>query len=321
MDENKELLNEEVISDTDTENNEQVTENTDEAVTAEEDTQQAEGENQADEATAKEKSNVIMKPIVIAAGIVICAALVALVIRLFFNSSIEGTWHYVREVMVPATDASADEPYETINVDYFFDFDKDNVVSATIGTVTSKGTYQVSKNEEGKSVITMDLPDLITGYNFLPYSEYELSVSGNAFTGRRITMAAQAEDESEPSVFEFQSSKYIAPEITREGEFKLNKDIVGTWVYNQDNCNIVYEFSEDGTAFYQEQMSQVNMYTGSIVNIDYSLNGLYTVGDDMITVSYYYTDDTTMNISYVLDGDTLYVNGYPFTKQTAATQD
>lgn len=336
MDENKEFLNKETNFDTDTENSLQDVQDTAEeanyygdafsddapetASSEAEETQPTEIEAET-EAAPKEKSGILMKPIFIAACIVVCAVIAVLVLRLFFNSSIEGTWHYVREVQVMANDASADEPYETISVDYYFNFGKDNTVTATLGTVTSKGTYEIYKNDDGKSVITMDLTDLITSYSFLPYSEYELNVSGNAFTGRKITMTAQTNDQSEPSVFEFESSSYTAPEVKREGEFKLNEGVVGTWVYNQDNYNLVYEFKNDGTASYHEQVNQVNIYTGSVMNIDYTLDGLYNVTDDTITVYYYYTKDSSMDISYKLDEDTLYINGYPFTKQGAATKD
>ena len=186
MDENKEYVNiENMISDTDTNDDEnEVVDIADM------------GSYVPHEPQLPQKSKpVVMKPILIAAGIVLVVALAVIVIRLFFNSSVEGTWHYVREVPMMAADATSDEAVETVNVDYYFTFEGNNKVTTTIGTITSKGTYEITKNAEGKSAITMDLTDLITSYNFLPYGEYDLSVSGNAFTGRKLVMST-SQDES-----------------------------------------------------------------------------------------------------------------------------
>ena len=166
-------------------------------------------------AEAPKKKSLIMKPVLIAAGIVIVVALAALVIRLFFNTGLDGTWHYVRQVPMLASDATSDEAVENVDVDYYFTF-SGSEVKATIGTVTSKGTYEVHKNDDGKSVMTMELTDLITSYNFLPYGEYEVNVSGNAFTGRKLTLTT-ASDES--ATIEMTSASYSAPEIKRENDF------------------------------------------------------------------------------------------------------
>lgn len=266
-------------------------------------------------AKTEEKKSIIMKPILIAAGIVIVVALAALVIRLFFNTGLDGTWHYVRQVPMLASDATSDEAVENVDVDYYFTF-SGSEVKATIGTVTSKGTYEVHKNDDGKSVMTMELTDLITSYNFLPYGEYEVNVSGNAFTGRKLTLTT-ASDES--ATIEMTSASYSAPEIKRENDFTPVESIQGKWIFNQEGYDLSYEFSKDGTATYHEKVSQMNMYTGANMTIDYTIKGIYDVNDTSITMHFYYTKDSSMDITYQSDGDTLYINGFPFVKEGTAT--
>lgn len=341
MDENKEFNNETVseenLSDTEAEVTEAVEETAETVEETAEDAAET-AENAVDEAVeniedtpafgdelaeteadvpakTEEKKSIIMKPILIAAGIVIVVALAALVIRLFFNTGLDGTWHYVRQVPMLASDATSDEAVENVDVDYYFTF-SGSEVKATIGTVTSKGTYEVHKNDDGKSVMTMELTDLITSYNFLPYGEYEVSVSGNAFTGRKLTLTT-ASDES--ATIEMTSASYSAPEIKRENDFTPVESIQGKWIFNQEGYDLSYEFSKDGTATYHEKVSQMNMYTGANMTIDYTIEGIYDVNDTSITMHFYYTKDSSMDITYQSDGDTLYINGFPFVKEGTAT--
>ena len=283
MDENKDFLNEGTVSETDTNEDNGVV---DIAEMAKPNVQ------------APQKKPLVMKPVLVAAGIVLVVALAVIVIRLFFNSSVEGTWHYVREVPMMAADATSDEP-ETVSVDYYFKFERDNKVSATIGTITSRGTYDVYKNSEGQSVINMNLTDLITSYNFLAYGEYEISVSGNAFTGRKLVMST-AQDES--GTIEMESASYAAPEIERENEFTVNEDIVGKWEFKQEGYDLSYEFGKDGTTKYNEYVKQTNPYTG-------------------METTEIYTKDSSMDIVYTLDDNTLTINGFPFVREGTATAD
>ena len=306
MDENKEYVNiENEVSDTDT--NEDMNDVVDIAEMG------AYGPEQP-----QKSKPLVMKPILIAAGIVLVVALAVIVIRLFFNSSVEGTWHYVREVPMMAADATSDEAVETVNVDYYFTFEGNNKVSATIGTITSRGTYEITKNAEGKSAITMNLTDLITSYNFLPYGEYDLSVSGNAFTGRKLVMTTS---QSESATVEMESASYTAPKIERENEFTTNDDIVGKWNFSQEGYDLSYDFAKDGTVKYSEYVTQTNPYTGMDMTIDYTINGIYEATDNTITVHFIYTKDSSMDIVYTLENNTLYINGFPFVKEGTATAD
>ncbi|MBQ1898724.1 MAG: hypothetical protein II163_06110, partial [Ruminococcus sp.] len=165
MDENKEYLtndltNEETIPETDAIENTDANEDANDVV-------DIAGMGMSSAPEPQKAKPTVMKPILIAAGIVLVVALAVIVIRLFFNSSVEGTWHYVREVPMMSAEATDDEAVENVKVDYYFTFKGNNEVSATIGTITSNGTYEITKNAEGKTAITMNLTDLITSYNFL----------------------------------------------------------------------------------------------------------------------------------------------------------
>lgn len=312
MDENKEYVNiENMISDTD------ITDDENEVVDIADMGAYAPRQSQQSQQPQKSKP-VIMKPILVAAGIVLVVALAVIVIRLFFNSSVEGTWHYVREVPMMAADATSDEAVESVKVDYYFTFEGNDKVTATIGTITSKGTYEITKNAEGKSAISMTLTDLITSYNFLPYGEYDLSVSGNAFTGRKLVMST-SQDES--ATIEMESASYTAPEITRENEFTVKEDIVGTWEFSQTGYDLSYTFTQDGKVQYNEYVTQTNPYTGMEMTIDYTISGIYDVTDNTITIHFIYTKDSSMDIVYSLENNTMYINGFPFTKAGTASAD
>ena len=59
----------------------------------------------------------------------------------------------------------------------------------------------------------------------------------------------------------------------------------------------------------------MNMYTGSNMTIDYAIDGIYDFSDSTITVTYIFTKESSMDISYQLDNDTLYINGFPFVRE------
>lgn len=274
------------------------------------------GEVPMDEPAPTKKKPILQTTIIISIIIVCVAVITALAIKLFFNNDISGTWHLVREVQVMDDGATSDEATHSLNVDYYFDFKSDGTVTSTIGTVTGTGTYTTSKDEDGNSVVTMNIYDTLTQY-FLD-GDYTMELSGNAFTGRNMKFTSVNNTEL---TYEFESASYTAPEITREGEFTPNDDIIGTWTYSTGEFKLVYEFDKDGKAKYIEQAMSINPYTYSYINIDISMEGIYTVKDDTVTISYFFLEQASRDMKFRLDGDVLYINDYPFTKDGAATVD
>ena len=277
-------------------------------------------------AAPKRKKPIIQTTIIISLIIVIIAVLATLVVKVFFDKEITGTWHYVREVQVANQGATSDEAESTIGIDYYFAFSNDGTVKSTIGTITSKGTYSVSQNEDGQSVVTIDVYDVPTTY-FLN-GEYTYELKGNIFTGKTLVLSKDAADttgQTQTRTYEMKSEAYKAPELESEGEFEKNDDLIGKWTYSTGEYKLAYEFNEDGTAKYLEQATSINPYTYTPVNIDITMNGIYNVKDDTATITYFYIKQADKVVQFKREGDILYINdpslplGFlPFTKEGAA---
>lgn len=267
------------------------------------------------EAPAKKKP-VLQTTIIISLVIVLIAALTVLAIMFFFNNSVSGSWHLVREVQVRDDGATSDEAVHPLDVDYYFDFKDDGTVTATIGTVSSSGTYSTAVDDEGNTIVTMDTYDPLTQY-FLN-GDYTLSLSGNIFTGRKMNFTSVNNAELS---YDFESASYKAPEITREGDFEVNDDVVGSWTYSSGEFKLTYEFDKDGNARYVEEMMSINPYTYTPMNINITMNGIYSVDGEKLTITYFFLEQDDNTITVRRDGDVLYINDYPFTKDGAATVD
>ena len=286
------------------------------ADTAESTKEAADEAGTAGETAAAEKKPVLQKTIIISLIIVVIAAICAVSIALFFNNDVTGSWHLVREVDVSSKAATSDEAKDKLNVDYYFNFNSDGTVESTIGTVTSKGTYSAYKNDEGKSVININLYDPLSQY-FLS-GEYTVDYSGNIFTGKKMkfTMA-----ENEKINYEFESASYKAPEITRDGEFEKKDDYVGKWIYSTGELTLTYELKDDGTAVYTQQAMTLNQYTYTPININVEMRGIYDIKDGTLTLNYYFIEQSSGDFRVRADGDVLYINDFPFTREGAATPD
>lgn len=261
------------------------------------------------------KKRVLQGSIIISLVIVALTAVALLVFMLFFNNTITGGWHYLRHIQVSENPSDDD-----FDADYYFEFNSDGTVSYTIGTVTSRGTYSITNDEDGNTVFTCDLVDSAS-YSPMFYGKYTYEITGNAFSGRTLTLKSTEYDQLQ---FEMTSGGYTAPELKHEQEFKPNDALIGTWVYEQDGYVLTYESNADGTACYSEKVSTVNPYTGMMQNIDVSINGIYDLSKDKITLLYYFakTDKPgKMEINYSLDGNTLEINNLKFQKQDPASVD
>ena len=296
------------------------------AETADEAAETAEGTEAAQEVTdgaealaegkAPKKKPVLQKTIVISLVIVCLAAVAAVVVGLFLNNDVTGTWHLVRQVQVISDNATSDEATENLDVDYYFTFNNDGTVTATIGTVTGKGTYTTSKSEDGKSVVNMNLYDTLT-QNFLN-GDYNVEFSGNIFTGKKMKFTSPDNGEK---TYEFESASYKAPEIKREGDFEKKDELVGKWIYSTGEFKLIYEFNADGTAKYTEQAMTINQFTYTPISVDIEMSGIYSINDDTVTISYFLLEQSSKDITVKADGDVLYINNFPFIREGAATPD
>lgn len=308
MDENKEFLtseNEEetkVNSDTDTDNNENHEELTNE-YTSEFSEEIAETEVDGQDVTPVEynaetatvqtkKKSIIQIPIIISAVILVLVALGFLVFKCFFNTSIVGTWT-VSDTATP--DEASTEEEETSKSYYIFE--NDGTAKIAIGTFRMEGTYTITTNDEGTRSVEINIPSALQG-------TFEFEVSGNELQGRKLVLTNPDYGQS----IDFESTKMIVPEMKVEEGFEPSEKLTGEWSYDDGYYMMTYDLRKDGTA-------SVNQ--SDVIFAD----GVYTYTEDMITIKYYTDSEVTMELEYQLDGETLIVNGIPFTRVTDASAD
>lgn len=276
------------------------------------------------------KKPLIQKTIIISLVIVIIAAIAALVITLFFSKDVTGTWRvYVSEDESAATsdEASATE------TDFYFTFNSDKTLIVTNGTLSGKGTYEIGQNEEGQSVVKIDTIMPSTQGAQIVNSEYTYTLDGNIFTGKTLNMERAIQSYTGATYtekLELKTATYKAPELEREGDFEKNEDILGEWKYNTDTYSNIYRFNEDGTFSFIQKVQKSNTYMGMQLEgsedtepkiYEFDINGIYNVKDDTFTLSYYFYSQSDMEQKFKLDGDILYINGIPFTRDGSATID
>ena len=233
--------------------------------------------------TPVKKKSFVQVPIIISAIILVLVALGFLVFRCFFNTSIVGVW-----TTSEASTATADEASEE-SVKTYLAFENDGTVYLAIGTMKMQGTYSVLTNEEGTRVVDCSIPNALEG-------EYEFTVSGNEFSGRKLTLTNSTYGQS----WEYESANRVIPEVKVEEGFKPSEKLTGNWIYDDGYYMFSYDFKEDGT---------VTVNQSDILFVD----GVYNYTDDVITIKYYTDSERTMEVQYQFNDDVLYMDGIPYT--------
>lgn len=306
MDENKEFLNSEnteetVNPETDNINSENDAQDT---LTGTEDTAQTVSafadelaeieENSADTAELGEtaqlpekKKHFIQIPVIISLIIVVGVALGFLVFKCFFNTSIVGTWAIEDPTQ---SEASADE---ASSAQTYYIFDDNGVASIAYGTMKYVGTYSVSGNEVNMEITSAYLS-----------ASFEFSVKGNVFTGRTLTFT----DSSYDTEYTFHSTSVKVPDMKVDGDFKPNNKLTGEWNYYDGYYDFDYNFKSDGT---------VSIGQNDMLFVD----GVYSCTDDTITIRYYADTEQTMELEYIVDDDSLIINGLQYLRVGSASAD
>ena len=263
----------------------------------------------------QKKKKVLMTPIVVSLCIVICAAVAALTIGVFFNKSIEGSW-YLSETYTPQTYANSteDEPdAETMILDRYFVFEGNGKLLIKSGNETSVGSYTChtgteDDNAEGKPVVDIDVIDPL--YNQLVSGSYIVDVEGNIFTGKKLMLTSVLD---EASVLEMESKEHTKPELKRDGEFKSDDKIVGKWINTMDGFGvtytIMYEFNADGTFLIENITSVPDSLGDGTTDYIIDFDGIYNCENGTVTLQYFVVTDQEQEISYQVDGDILTVKG------------
>lgn len=307
MDENKDFLTSEseaennINSDTDTTTNESSQESFSGAFSDEIAETQGESETEVTPVdysanapvAVKKKKSFIQLPIIISLAILVLVALGFLIFKVFFNTSVVGTWT-VKDTATAdeATTATSDEAAKN-----YYTFEGDGTASIHLGTMKMIGTYSLDTSDEGTRTIDISIPSALEG-------TFEYTVTGNEITGRTLTLKDTYYGQS----IDLESTKLVIPEMKPDADFKPSEKLAAKWIYDDGYYKMSYEFRNDGTA----TVSQSDILFA---------DGVYNYTDDTITIKYYTNQEVTMELNYELKDDSIIIDGIQFMKDTGSSSD
>ncbi len=241
----------------------------------------------------KKKKSFMQLPVIISLAILILVALGFLVFKVFFNTSVVGTWTVKTTASADeATTATADEAAKN-----YYTFEDDGTASIHLGTMRMMGTYSLNTSDEGTKTIDISIPSALEG-------TFEYTVTGNELVGRTLTLKDTYYGQS----IDLESSKLVIPDMKPDADFKPNDKLTGKWIYDDGYYKMSYEFNEDGTATVNQS---------DILFAD----GVYNYTDNTITIKYYTNQESVMELNYELKGNSIIINGIQFNKDTGSSSD
>lgn len=241
----------------------------------------------------KKKKSFIQLPVIISLAILILVALGFLVFKVFFNTSVVGTWTVKTTASADeATTATADEAAKN-----YYTFEDDGTASIHLGTMRMMGTYSLNTSDEGTKTIDISIPSALEG-------TFEYTVTGNELAGRTLTLKDTYYGQS----IDLESSKLVIPDMKPDADFKPNDKLTGKWIYDDGYYKMSYELNEDGTATVNQS---------DILFAD----GVYNYTDNTITIKYYTNQESVMELNYELKDNSIIINGIQFNKDTGSSSD
>lgn len=241
----------------------------------------------------KKKKSFIQLPVIISLAILILVALGFLVFKVFFNTSVVGTWTVKTTASADeATTATADEAAKN-----YYTFEDDGTASIHLGTMRMMGTYSLNTSDEGTKTIDISIPSALEG-------TFEYTVTGNELAGRTLTLKDTYYGQS----IDLESSKLVIPDMKPDANFKPNDKLTGKWVYDDGYYKMSYELNDDGTATVNQS---------DILFAD----GVYNYTDNTITIKYYTNQESVMELNYELKDNSIIINGIQFKKDTGSSSD
>lgn len=241
----------------------------------------------------KKKKGFLQLPVIISLAILVLVALGFLVFKVFFNTSIVGTWT-VKDTSTAdeATTATSDEVAKN-----YYTFEDDGTASIHLGTMKMIGTYSLSASEEGTRTVDISIPSALEG-------SFEYDVTGNEITGRTLTLTDTYYGQS----IDLESTKLVIPEMKPDDDFKPSEKLTGRWTYDDGYYKMSYELREDGTA----TVSQSDILFA---------DGVYNYTDSTITIKYYTNQEVTMELNYEFADNSIIIDGIQFMKETGSSSD
>ena len=241
----------------------------------------------------KKKKGFLQLPVIISLAILVLVALGFLVFKVFFNTSIVGTWT-VKDTATAdeATTATSDEVAKN-----YYTFEDDGTASIHLGTMKMIGTYSLSTSEEGTRTVDISIPSALEG-------SFEYDVTGNEITGRTLTLTDTYYGQS----IDLESTKLVIPKMKPDDDFKPSEKLTGKWTYDDGYYKMSYELREDGTA----TVSQSDILFA---------DGVYNYTDSTITIKYYTNQEVTMELNYEFADNSIIIDGIQFMKETGSSSD
>ncbi len=241
----------------------------------------------------KKKKSFIQLPVIISLAILILVALGFLVFKVFFNTSVVGTWTVkITASADEATTATADEAAKN-----YYTFEDDGTASIHLGSMRMMGTYSLNTSDEGTKTIDISIPSALEG-------SFEYTVTGNEIAGRTLTLKDTYYGQS----IDLESAKLVIPELKPGAGFKPNDKLTGKWIYDDGYYKMSYELREDGTATINQS---------DILFAD----GVYNYNDNTITIKYFTNQESVMELNYELKDNSIIINGIQFKKDTGSSSD
>lgn len=241
----------------------------------------------------KKKKSFIQLPVIISLAILILVALGFLVFKVFFNTSVVGTWTVkITASADEATTATADEAAKN-----YYTFEDDGTASIHLGSMRMMGTYSLNTSDEGTKTIDISIPSALEG-------SFEYTVTGNEIVGRTLTLKDTYYGQS----IDLESAKLVIPELKPDAGFKPNDKLTGKWVYDDGYYKMSYELNDDGTATVNQS---------DILFAD----GVYNYTDNTITIKYFTNQESVMELNYELKDNSIIINGIQFKKDTGSSSD
>ncbi len=237
-------------------------------------------EKTEDEAKPAKKKPFLQPPIIIACCIVLAAILGFLVYVAFFLKEPENvTW--------------SDEINGT---KVYLEFKSDGTYTGYFGSVELIGSFQKTKDDEGKNSIAIDQ----NFGNFIQGMPATYTITGSKILGNQKMTCSYGEDRE----FTMTQAKRDKSPLELPEDFTPDDNLTGSWVVKYMNYDVIKAtFNKDGSMV-------LEMNQGATVKY----NGIYTIDGSTINFTYYLTDSTVVPLNYTIDGDYMNFMGYNFVR-------
>lgn len=216
--------------------------------------------------TAKKKKFPLQVPVIIAACIVLGALLGYFLFVGFFLHDPSGLWKV------------SDEEGTT----YYYEFKDDGTCIMTIGTIDNVGAYYKSKNETGDSIYINQYYGMLAG-------EYTYRITGSRLLGNQKMYLDYSD-----YTYELDQVGSKENPLTKPVDFTPNEELLGDWEYIIPEYNVSYTFTfnKDGTMVYNQADTVI-------------YNATYTVDDSNVHMTFFTSEEQTVDLPYKFDGETL----------------